>query len=73
MSNENRLFYEYACVTFGIGDFIAFESFLTDKEKANLKEIIFIVNENNNNETRLGIIKNNVFYNKKSNHTTLHI
>ena len=65
MSNENRLFYEYACVTFGIGDFIAFESFLTDKEKANLKEIIFIVNENNNNETRLGIIKNNVFYNKK--------
>jgi ADP-heptose:LPS heptosyltransferase len=65
MSNENRLFYEYACVTFGIGDFIAFESFLTDKEKANLKEIIFIVNENNNNEIRLGIIKNNVFYNKK--------
>ena len=65
MSNENRLFYEYAYVTFGIGDFIAFESFLTDKEKANLKEIIIFGNKNHSNETRCSLIKNNIFYNKK--------
>ena len=40
MINENRLFYEYIVITYAVGDFIAFESFLTDKEKANLKEII---------------------------------
>jgi ADP-heptose:LPS heptosyltransferase len=65
MSSENRLFYEYAYVTFGIGDFIAFESFLTDKEKASLKEIIIFGNKNHSNETRCSLIKNNIFYNKK--------
>jgi len=63
MSNENRLFYEYAYVTFAIGDFIAFESFLTDKEKANLKEIIFF--GHNDNDARQHLIKKSIFYNKK--------
>jgi ADP-heptose:LPS heptosyltransferase len=65
MSSENRLFYEYAYVTFVVGDFIAFESFLTDKEKANLKEIIFFGNRNNDNDARYHLIKKSIFYNKK--------
>jgi len=69
MINENRLFYEYAYVTFGIGDFIAFESFLTDKEKANLKEIIFIGNNDNNAKHHL--VKKSIFYDKKIKITTL--
>jgi ADP-heptose:LPS heptosyltransferase len=40
MINHNRFFYEYIVITYAVGDFISFESFLTDKEKANLKEII---------------------------------
>jgi ADP-heptose:LPS heptosyltransferase len=40
MNNENRLFYEYIVITYAVGDFIAVESFLTDKEKENLKGII---------------------------------
>jgi len=65
MSNENRLFYEYAYLTFIIGDFIAFESFLTNKEKANLKEIIFFGHNDNNNDVRHHLIKKSIFYNKK--------
>jgi len=65
MDNEERFFYEYIVISKAIGDFIAFESFLTDKEKINLKEIIFFVNKRNTNETRFNIIKNNIFYNKK--------
>jgi len=69
MSN-NRLFYEYAYVTFlGIGDFIAFESFLTDKEKKNLKEIIFF--GHNNNDARCHLVKNSIFYNKRIKITTI--
>jgi ADP-heptose:LPS heptosyltransferase len=64
MINHNRFFYEYAYITFIIGDFIAFESFLTDKEKANLKEIICFGNKNNN-DTRHHLIKKSIFYNKK--------
>jgi ADP-heptose:LPS heptosyltransferase len=60
---NNRLFYEYAYVTFAIGDFIAFESFLTDKEKKNLKEIIFF--GHNNTDVRHHLIKKSIFYNKK--------
>ena len=65
MSSENRLFYEYAYVTFVVGDFIAFESFLTDKEKTNLKEIIFFGNRNNDNDARYHLIKKSIFYNRK--------
>ena len=65
MDNEERFFYEYIVISKAIGDFIAFESFLTDKEKINLKEIIFFVNKRNTNETRFNIIKNNIFYNKE--------
>ena len=38
MNNEERFFYEYIVISKAIGDFIAFESFLTDKEKINLKD-----------------------------------
>ena len=40
MDNEERFFYEYIVTSKAIGDFIAFESFLTDKEKINLKEVM---------------------------------
>ena len=65
MNSENRLFYEYAYVTFGIGDFIAFESFLTDKEKENLKEIIYFGYVIPKNDIRHHLVKNNIFYNRK--------
>ena len=67
MINKNRLFYEYAYLTFIIGDFIAFESFLTNKEKGNLKEVIFFgYNDNDNdNDIRHHLIKKSIFYNKK--------
>ena len=42
MDSEERFFYEYIVISRAIGDFIAFESFLTDKEKINLKEIIYL-------------------------------
>jgi ADP-heptose:LPS heptosyltransferase len=72
MSNENRLFYEYAYVTLlGIGDFIAFESFLTDKEKLKLKEIIYFGHTICKNDIRHNLIKNNVFYNKRIKITTI--
>ena len=72
MSSENRLFYEYAYVTLlGIGDFIAFESFLTDKEKLKLKEVIYFGHAICKNDIRHNLIKNNVFYNKRIKITTI--
>lgn len=62
MSKEERFFYEYIVISKAIGDFIAFESFLTDKEKINLKEIIYL----SSNETipQFECISKSKFYNK---------
>ena len=55
-----------------IGSFIAFDSFLTDKEKKNIKKIIinadksykFNLKDEKENHQILNLIKNNKFYNK---------
>ena len=62
MSNENRLFYEYIVITYAVGDFIAVESFLTDKEKENLKGIICL--SSGKCIPHFECIKKSKFYNK---------
>ena len=62
MDNEERFFYEYIVISKAIGDFIAFESFLTDKEKINLKEIIYL--SSNANIPQFACISKSKFYNK---------
>ena len=62
MENEERFFYEYIVISKAIGDFIAFESFLTDKEKINLKEIIYL--SSNENIPQFECISKTKFYNK---------
>jgi ADP-heptose:LPS heptosyltransferase len=62
MDNEERFFYEYIVISKAIGDFIAFESFLTDKEKINLKEIIYL--SSNENIPQFECISKSKFYNK---------
>lgn len=62
MHDDERLFYKYIVISKAIGDFIAFESFLTDKEKINIKEIIYLsVNEN---IIQFDCIDKSSFYNK---------
>jgi len=69
VNNEERFFYEYIVISKAIGDFIAFESFLTDKEKINLKEIIYL----SSNETipHFECISKSKFYNKNCKKTII--
>lgn len=59
---EERFFYKYIIISKAIGDFIAFESFLTNTEKLNLKEVIYL----SPNETipQFEFIDKSKFYNK---------
>lgn len=59
---EERFFYKYIVVSKAIGDFIAFDSFLTDTEKINLKEIIYV--STNESITHFECIDKSKFYNK---------
>ena len=60
--NKERNFYNAISISYAVGDFIAFESFLTDTEKINLKEIIFLSSPNTMN-VHLDLIKKSNFYN----------
>jgi hypothetical protein len=69
MNNEERFFYEYIVTSKAIGDFIAFESFLTDTEKINLKEIIYL--SSNDNIPNFECINKSKFYNKNCKKTII--
>ena len=69
--------YERIAIAYAIGDFIACESFLTRKEKLNLKEIICIIKDDLTlNKFIYGnvvnIIKNSNCYNKNIKITSIH-
>jgi hypothetical protein len=69
MNNEERFFYEYIVISRAIGDFIAFESFLTDKEKINLKEVIYL--SSNKTTPHFECINKSKFYNKNCKKTII--
>jgi ADP-heptose:LPS heptosyltransferase len=69
MNNEERFFYEYIVISRAIGDFIAFESFLTDKEKINLKEVIYL--GSNKKFPHFECIEKSKFYNNNCKKTII--
>ena len=66
---EERFFYKYIVVSKAIGDFIAFESFLTDTEKINLKEVIYV--SRNESTPHFECIDKSKFYNKNCKKTII--
>jgi len=69
MNKEERFFYEYIVISRAIGDFIAFESFLTDKEKINLKEVIYL--SSNESIPHFECISKSKFYNNNCKKTII--
>lgn len=61
MSVEERNFYNAISLSYAIGDFIAFESFLTNTEKINLKEIICLGGK----KPILDLMRKSIFYDIK--------
>ena len=59
---EERFFYKHIVISKAIGDFIAFDSFLTDTEKINLKEVIYV--SSNEIVPHFECIDKSKFYNK---------